>query len=250
MNGWLSSGIDPTKIYVLEPHPSEWLLSLTLKGLNLNITPKNKPEVCVIAVKPTKINEVLTSDYFKYDDKMLFISIAAGTKLQTLNELLNGEIPIMRVMPNTPATVRKGISCLISNEHTTEIQLRLAENLFSVVGETIRLSNEAQMDAVTAISGSGPSYVFYLIEVMARVGIELGLDNDLAQKLALMTVSGSGSLATESTLEVNQLRKNVTSPNGTTEAALHHLMDPKTGLLPLMRKTVFAACEKSKNLGS
>ena len=152
-------------------------------------------------------------------------------------------------MPNTPATIAKGVSCLIPNKYIGEKQLKLVETLFAAIGHTIRLTDEKQMDAVTAISGSGPAYVFYLIEVLTQAGVQLGLDHGLANRLAVLTVSGSGMLAEDSGIAATELRKNVTSPNGTTEAALKVLMDSKTGLLPLMKETVFAACSRSRELG-
>ena len=126
--------------------------------------------------------------------------------------------------------------------------MKLVETLFSVVGKTIWLNNENDMDAVTAISGSGPAYVFYLIEAMAAAGIDLGLDPKLAYRLAVLTVSGAGSLAETAKVPVNVLRENVTSPNGTTEAALNVLMEPNQGLSQIMQKAIFAASNRSKNL--
>jgi len=151
-------------------------------------------------------------------------------------------------MPNTPVSIKKGVSCLIQNNNTSDEQMKLVETLFSVVGKTIWLNNENDMDAVTAISGSGPAFVFYLIEAMADAGINLGLDPKLAYRLAVLTVSGAGSLAETAKVPVNVLRENVTSPNGTTEAALNVLMEPNQGLSQIMRKAIFAASNRSKNL--
>ena len=248
LTSWLSSGLNPKTLTVFEPNPSEWLLSLTKLGLNLNTKLSKDPDVCVIAVKPQMIKDLLSQHNFLGKDNTLFVSIAAGTKLQTLGQLLKSETAIVRVMPNTPVTIGKGVSCILPNKHSSEEQIELVENLFAVVGQTIRISNEKNMDAVTAISGSGPAYVFYLIETLTSAGVEIGLDFELAYQLAVSTVSGAGKLAEESKIEAHQLRKNVTSPNGTTEAALDVLMDPKTGLRPLIYKTVLAASERSKGL--
>ena len=250
LNGWLTNGLAPEKISVFEPKPSNWLKSLVKTGLDLNPTVLDPPAVCIIAVKPTMISELLSQNIFMNMSKALFVSIAAGVKLKHFKSALPSEAPIVRVMPNTPATIAKSISCLIANENVTEDQLQLIEDLFSTVGKTIRLRNENQMDVVTAISGSGPAYVFYLIEVLSTIGGEFGLSPDLANQLAVLTVSGSGALAEKSDLSAEQLRRNVTSPNGTTEAALELLMEPGTGLLPLMRGAVLAASERSKELGS
>lgn len=248
LNGWISSGIKPRNINVLEPSPSDWLISLTKTGLNLNNKIITNSKVCVIAVKPQVVNQLLSENIFEYNSKTLFVSIVAGVELKTLSDLLGDKTAIVRVMPNTPATIRKGVSCLIANRHTCEDQIELVEKLFSVVSKIIRLDTEKQMDAVTALSGSGPAYVFFLIEVLTSVGIELGLDAKLAKTLSVSTVSGAGMLAEKTDTEVEHLRHNVTSPNGTTEAALNILMDPSKGLLPLMRQTVTAAYLRSKEL--
>ena len=250
LNGWLGNGLDPKNINVVDPKPSEWLVSLANTGLNVNLPLSRSPGICIIAVKPQMVEEVLSKNFLYYKASTLFVSIVAGIKLEKLRELLGEKVAIARVMPNTPATIQKGVSCIIANEHVDENKMKLVEILFSAVGETIRLENETQMDAVTAISGSGPAYIFYLIEVLANTGIELGLDKKLSYRLALLTVSGAGVLAETSKESVNQLRSNVTSPNGTTEAALNVLMNSKKGLLPLMREAVKAARARSEKLGS
>ena len=152
-------------------------------------------------------------------------------------------------MPNTPASVNKGITAIIGNKLTTEDNLVLSENLLNAVGKTLRLNNEEQMNAVTAISGSGPAYVFYLIESLAKAGEAQGLSPELSMELSRATIVGAGAL-TELTLELpSQLRVNVTSPGGTTQAALEILMDDKIGLAPLINQVVNAATLRSKHLG-
>jgi pyrroline-5-carboxylate reductase len=250
LSAWQRNGLDLGKISVIEPNPSKWLISLIDQGLKLNGKIFQEPEVCVIAVKPQMVKSLLSQSGFIKTANTLFVSIAAGITIQKLNQLLGDGLAIVRAMPNTPASINKGVSCLIQNNITSKEQMTLVENLFSVVGKTIWLNDEKDMDAVTAISGSGPAYVFYLIEVMANAGIDLGLNSKLAHRLAVLTVSGSGSLAEESKISVDQLRKNVTSPNGTTEAALDILMEPKKGLSQIIQKAVFAAAARSKNLGS
>ena len=249
LNGWLLNGLDIKKINVFEPNPSEWLKSLTNRGLKWNKRLRKKPGVCVIAVKPQMVGELFSRYNFDDNTDTLFVSIAAGIKLEIFEQFLNKSVAIIRVMPNTPATINRGVSCIIANKSSNEEQIRLVETLFAVVGHTIRLDNETQMDAVTAISGSGPAYVFYLIEAMANAGVELGLDSELARRLAILTVSGSGLLAEVSEVDVSELRSNVTSPNGTTEAALNVLMNSDRGLVSLMREAAFAACARSKEIG-
>ena len=248
LTGWHTEGLDLEKISVIEPNPSKWLISLKDLGLKLNEYITVEPEVCVIAVKPQMVERLLSQLSFSRTQNTLFVSIAAGIKIKKLNDLLGNRSAIIRAMPNTPVSIKKGVSCLIQNNNTSDEQMKLVETLFSVVGKTIWLNNENDMDAVTAISGSGPAYVFYLIEAMADAGIDLGLDPKLAYRLAALTVSGAGSLAETAKVPVNVLRENVTSPNGTTEAALNVLMEPNQGLSQIMRKAIFAASNRSKNL--
>ena len=248
LTGWHTEGLDLEKISVVEPNPSKWLISLKDLGLKLNEHITVEPEVCVIAVKPQMVERLLSQLSFSRTQNTLFVSIAAGIKIKKLNDLLGNRSAIIRAMPNTPVSIKKGVSCLIQNNNTGDEQMKLVETLFSVVGKTIWLNNENDMDAVTAISGSGPAYVFYLIEAMADAGIDLGLDPKLAYRLAVLTVSGAGSLAETAKVPVNVLRENVTSPNGTTEAALNVLMEPNQGLSQIMRKAIFAASNRIKNL--
>ena len=249
LSGWHTEGLDLKKISVIEPNPTKWLISMKNLGLRLNEDLLLEPEVCVIAVKPQMIESLLSQSSFPRTQNTLFVSIAAGVKIKKLNELMGAKLAIIRAMPNTPVSIKKGVSCLIHNNSTSHEQMKLVETLFSAVGKTIWLNNENDMDAVTAISGSGPAYVFYLIESMAKAAIDLGLDTKLAHRLAVLTVSGAGSLAEDSKVSVKVLRENVTSPNGTTQAALDVLMEPKHGLSQIMRKAIFAASTRSKNIG-
>jgi len=250
LKGWISQGVAPKLITVIEPSPSPWLLSLTEKGLILNPEVAQEADIFLIAVKPQMVSQAIHEQDLKKQSKALFVSIVAGTTISKLIALLGIESEIIRVMPNTPVSIRKGISCLIGNKGVSEEQLKLAESLFSVVGKTIRLNSEEQMDVVTAISGSGPAYVFYLIETLILAGVNLGLDRKLAESLAVLTVSGSGALAEISDCTPDILRKNVTSPNGTTESALKILMNNSRGLSPLMTKTIAAAVARGRELAS
>ena len=250
LNGWLSTGLDPKNINVVDPNPSEWLMSHRKNGLNLNQPLLRNPDVCIIAVKPQMVEKALSANLLDHKTDTLFVSIVAGIKLGKLKELLGDNVAIARVMPNTPVAIQKGVSCIITNKHVDKNKMKLVEVLFSAVGHLIRLDNEKQIDAVTAISGSGPAYIFYLIEVLTSTGIELGLDKKLSYRLALLTVSGAGLLAERSEESAEKLRSNVTSPNGTTEAALNVLMDREAGLFPLMLEAVQAACSRSEKLGS
>ena len=152
-------------------------------------------------------------------------------------------------MPNTPAAVGRGITALIGNAHVTPAMLDMAQALVEAVGQSVLLDDEGQMDAVTAVSGSGPAYVFHLIEALTAAGAAQGLPPEMALKLARATVAGAGALAEQSGEEPGQLRVNVTSPGGTTAAALSVLMDAQTGFPPLLKRAVKAAANRSKELG-
>jgi pyrroline-5-carboxylate reductase len=243
--GWLHRGLDPACVHVLDPYPSDWLQK---QGVRLNAEILDAPAITLIAVKPQLMLQALPRVSLHGGGPTLFISIAAGTILGALETALGTRTPIVRAMPNTPAAAGKGITALIGNTHATGAHLAQAEGLMSAVGQTVRLTHEHQMDAVTALSGSGPAYVFHLIECMAAAGEAEGLPPELALQLATATVAGAGYLAEHDTTPPGRLRENVTSPNGTTAAALGVLMDENRGLLPLMRAAIRAAAQRSQDL--
>jgi pyrroline-5-carboxylate reductase len=203
----------------------------------------------VLAVKPQSMDEAIGRVARLASAGTLFLSIAAGTTIAELEAALGERTPIVRAMPNTPAAIGRGISALVGNGAATEADLGAAEALLAAVGATVRLADEGQMDAVTAVSGSGPAYVFLLIEAMAAAGEAEGLAPDLALTLARATVSGAAALAEETGEDPATLRRDVTSPGGTTAAALEVLADPDQGLPPLMRKAVAAAAVRGRALG-
>ncbi|RMD93050.1 MAG: pyrroline-5-carboxylate reductase [Alphaproteobacteria bacterium] len=245
--GWLRQGLPAEAVWVIEPRPSDWLKGLA--GVHLNVPLPQAPAVAVVAVKPQMMGEALPQLAGLGGGATLVISIAAGTPIARFEEVLGAATPIVRAMPNTPAAIGRGITALMGNAAAGEAHMALAEALLSAVGETVRLESEAQMDAVTAVSGSGPAYVFLLIEAMAAAGEAEGLAPHLAMRLAKATVAGAGALATvEGAEPPDQLRVNVTSPGGTTAAALEVLMDPDSGLVPLMRRAIHAAAERSREL--
>ena len=250
LQGWLAHGISIDQVTVKEPNVSKWLESLKEQGLKVNKEGSQEHDLYVFAVKPQSIEEVIRQLNINFGNCPLFVSIAAGVKIAKLQSLLGPNAAIIRVMPNTPASVRKGVSCIIQSNIVSEAQINLTESLFSVVGKTIRLTEESQMDAVTAISGSGPAYVFHMIEALTAAGMKLGLREELAENLATLTVSGAGTLAEMSASSATKLRENVTSPNGTTEAALKVLMNKKTGFSILFRSAVAAAAARSRELDS
>ncbi|MBE2277622.1 MAG: pyrroline-5-carboxylate reductase [Rhodobacteraceae bacterium] len=244
--GWLKAGVPAKSVWVLEPQPSDWLQGA---GVHLNAGLPPAPAVALLAVKPQMMGAALPGLQALGNGTTLFISIAAGTTIATLEATLGAATPIVRVMPNTPAMVGRGISGLCGNARATAADLALARNLMQAVGEVVDLDGEHQIDAVTAVSGSGPAYVFLLIEALAAAGEAEGLSADVAMRLARATVCGAGELAWQSDETAAQLRINVTSPGGTTAAALAVLMDDKTGLPPLMHRAVKAAADRGRELG-
>ena len=243
--GWLEHGLPASSVWVIDPYPSDWLRT---QGVHINTTLPNAPAVILVAVKPQMMGDALPAIQVLGGGGSLFVSVAAGTSIATFESVLGSGTPIIRAMPNTPAAIRRGITAMIGNAHVSEEDLNLAEDLLAAIGETVRLSEEAQIDAVTGVSGSGPAYVFHLIETLAAAGAAQGLPDDLAMKLAKSTVAGAGALAIAAEDDPAQLRVNVTSPNGTTQAALEVLMDEKDGFPDLLHRAVKAATDRSKEL--
>lgn len=243
--GWLARGVKPGAVWVLEPNPSDWLSG---QGVHLNAGLPPDPAVALIAVKPQMMGAALPG-LAALGAGVLFVSIAAGTTLAALDAALGGGRRVVRAMPNTPAAVGRGITALVGNVRADGADLDLAEALLAAVGQVVRLPDEGLMDAVTAVSGSGPAYVFHMIEALAAAGAAQGLPADLAMQLARATVCGAGELARQSAESAAQLRINVTSPGGTTAAALAVLMDEGSGLPPLMARAVAAAAARGRELG-
>ncbi|MTH35647.1 pyrroline-5-carboxylate reductase [Paracoccus limosus] len=243
LDGWLKNGLTASAVQVIEPHPRPELAGF---GVSVNGALPADPAVLVIAVKPQMMAEVLPR--LSVGPDTLVVSVAAGVTIASY-EAAFPAAPIVRAMPNTPAAIGQGITAIIGNAKAGAAQLDLAEALMAAVGRVVRLQDEGQMDAVTALSGSGPAYVFHLIEAMAAAGVAEGLAPDLALALARATVAGAGALAVSGDEDPARLRENVTSPGGTTAAGLAVLMDAGTGLPPLMRATIAAAAARSRELG-
>lgn len=241
--GWLDGGLPPTSVWVIDPAPSDWVRET---GVHVNAELPPAPAVLMLAVKPQMMGDALPS--VTALDPGLILSVAAGTSIATFEQTF-GPRPIVRAMPNTPAAVGKGITAIVGNRAATADHLDTAETLLSAVGQVVRLDSEAQIDAVTGVSGSGPAYVFHLIECLAAAGEAEGLPAEMAMQLAKATVAGAGALAETANESPAQLRKNVTSPNGTTQAGLEVLI-ADTGLPPLIRATVGAAVARSKELAN
>ena len=247
LQGWLEQGLPASSVWVLDPMPSAWLQA---QGVHINTDLPDDPAIVLVAVKPQMMGDALPVLAALGNGTTLFVSVAAGVGIAAYEAALGAETPIIRAMPNTPAAVGKGITAMIGNAHASAAHLDQAEGLLSAVGQVVRLDREGDMDAVTGVSGSGPAYVFHLIETLAAAGAAQGLPEDLAMRLAKATVAGAGALAETAAEDPAQLRVNVTSPNGTTAAALEVLMDDTTGFPDLLRRAVKAATDRSKELGA
>lgn len=245
--GWLARGLSRQKVWVIDPNPSNWVME---QGVHVNASLPPVPAIVLVAVKPQMMGAALPTLQAFGNGNTAFLSIAAGTPIAAFENVLGAETPIIRAMPNTPAAIGRGISAMIGNALVDDATLNLAEQLLSAIGKVVRLDVETQMDAVTGVSGSGPAYVFYMIDALAAAARAQGLPADLAMQLAQATVAGAGALAEASSESAEQLRINVTSPNGTTQAGLEVLMDPTSGLMPLIDKTVNAATKRSEELAN
>ncbi len=248
LEGWLARGVPPEAFTVLDPAPGPRLTALAGEGLTLNGDLPAHPAVALLAVKPQMMGAALPRLLPLGNGSTLFLSIAAGTPIAAFEAVLGDRTPIVRAMPNTPAAIGRGITALIGNSRVDAIQMAQATALMGAVGQTVTLESEAQIDAVTAVSGSGPAYVFLLIEALTAAAVAEGLPPDLAGRLARATVTGAGALADASTEAPAQLRVNVTSPGGTTSAALAVLMRDRDGLAALVQEAVAAAARRSRDL--
>lgn len=245
LEGWLARGLRPSAVHVIDPNAYPGLGD---RGVQLNGLPPADPGVVVLAVKPQMMAEVLAGLPDWGQGGTLIVSVAAGITLARL-EAAFPNAPIIRSMPNTPAAIGQGITAIVGNARADGPALDLAEALLSAVGEVVRLKDEGQIDAVTGLSGSGPAYVFHLIEALTAAGIAEGLPPGTAERLATWTVAGAGALAVAGDTPPATLRENVTSPGGTTAAGLAVLMDRDAGLPPLIARTVAAATARSRELG-
>jgi pyrroline-5-carboxylate reductase len=245
LDGWFALGLDPNKIAISEPQPAPEIAALAARGVRLNPASVDDASVIVIAIKPQDAATVVPTLKPLVNATTLTVSVMAGKTLGFLASALPGAI--VRAMPNTPAAIGRGITVAVPNAKVTQDQRTLADTLLGAVGTVEWVEDESLLDAVTAVSGSGPAYVFLLAESLARAGAAAGLPADLAARLARATVSGSGELLHRSALDAATLRQNVTSPGGTTQAALGVLM-AGDGLDPLIEKAVAAATKRSKEL--
>jgi pyrroline-5-carboxylate reductase len=252
LEGWLKQGLDPATVFIQDPALSESMKALTARhGIEASDAPElpAPPAVILIAVKPDVAEKLLPEVEPMVGEKTVVLSIAAGRTLASLSRYLPETVAVVRAMPNTPAAVGQGVTVAIANVNVTPEQKRECDALLSAVGEVIWVEDEALLDPVTAVSGSGPAYVFLVAECLEEAGIAAGLPHGLAKQLARATIAGAGALLRQSDLEPAELRKNVTSPKGTTAAALDVLMGEK-GMKELFTRAVAAAAKRSRELSS
>jgi pyrroline-5-carboxylate reductase len=250
LQGWLDRGVPPARIVVLDPSPpDESVRIISAAGIKHNPAPAalERVEVLVLAIKPQMFDEVLPGLAGLASHRPVVVSIAAGRTMAGIEGCFGGNIPVIRAMPNVPAAIGRGITAIVANAHVSEAELALARSLLEAVGEVVTIDDESLMDAVTAVAGSGPAYVFHLTECLAAAGVAEGLPEELATRLARATVSGAGELMRTSGRPAGELREMVTSPKGTTHEALGVLM-AEDGLKRLLTKAVAAAARRSREL--
>jgi pyrroline-5-carboxylate reductase len=252
LEGWLRSGVNPAQVIVLEPTPSPEIADLLRRhgvALNPPVDSITKAEVVLIAIKPQVTDAVLPSLAGLARSNPLVISVVAGKTIATFARVFGEKTAIVRTIPNTPAAIGRGITTMAANPQVTPAQLHLATTLLSAIGEVVTVDREELIDAATAVAGSGPAYVFYLTECLAAAGASVGLPAELAMQLARATVAGAGELMRVTGTDAATLRKNVTSPNGTTYAALQVLMAAE-GMQPLFTAAIKAATDRSRELAN
>jgi pyrroline-5-carboxylate reductase len=247
LSGWLAQGLNASNVAVIEPYPSGEINALAARGVRLNPAPKEFGTVAalVIALKPQMFREAGPQLRPFAGSSTLVVSIMAGITIASISEVCGGSV--VRAMPNTPAAIGRGITVAVAAGNVSAAQRAVADALLRATGSVEWTGDETLMDAVTAVSGSGPAYVFLLAEELARAGVEAGLPPELATRLARETVAGSGELLHRSELDSATLRRNVASPGGTTAAALEVLMGPD-GMQSLLTRAVAAATRRSREL--
>lgn len=251
LSGWMERGADAGDITVIEPHRDAAEAARRAYGVRVLEEPAalagDAPAVMVFAVKPQTLPDMASAYAPVAASGAVTLSIAAGRPIGFFETALGESAAVVRSMPNTPAAVGRGITAACANRRVSDAQRELCQRLLLAIGEVVWVEDESLIDAVTAVSGSGPAYVFLLIECMTEAGIAEGLPPEIAARLALATVAGSGELARLSEEDAAQLRINVTSPGGTTEAALGVLM-AENGMAALMKRAIAAAARRSREL--
>ncbi|MCK8778472.1 pyrroline-5-carboxylate reductase [Rhizobium sp. NTR19] len=251
LSGWLKKGVPGASVTVIDPKPSDAMQQVIADAgaRHFEALPDDiQADILFLAVKPQLMDAVLPPLKRVVGQNTVVVSVAAGKTLGYLQTHL-GEAAMVRAMPNTPAMIGRGVTGAYANPKVTDAQREAVQSLLKVSGPVEWVARETDIDAVTAVSGSGPAYVFYLVECMAEAGRKAGLPADLAMRLARETVAGAGELLHQSPEEASKLRQNVTSPNGTTAAALGVLM-ADDGMQPLFDRAIEAARKRAEELGS
>ena len=247
LDGWLSRGFAASDVLIAEPVEALRPKKPGLRAVGSTSEVSDTPEIIVLAVKPQTMDAVLPDLKRFADAGSVFLSIAAGKTLTYFASHLGAAAKVVRSMPNTPAAVRQGITVACAAKGVSAAEKQRCQQLLEAVGQALWVEDEALLDPVTALSGSGPAYVFLLVEAMAAAGAKLGLKPEMAMQLARATVAGSGELLKQSSEPAQQLRVNVTSPGGTTAEALKVLM-AADGIQPVFDKALAAASRRSKEL--
>ena len=247
LEGWLAQGVPAADIGVAEPAEALRPKTPGIRAVGSTAEVRETPQIVVLAVKPQSMDGVLPDLARFAAGGAVFLSIAAGKTLRYFAGHLGGNAKVVRSMPNTPAAVRQGITVATAGPGVSDAEKKRCHALLEAVGQVLWVDDEALLDPVTALSGSGPAYVFLLVEAMAAAGEKIGLAPDMAMQLARATVAGSGELLRQSPDPASQLRVNVTSPGGTTAAALQVLM-AADGIQPVFDKALAAASARSKEL--
>ena len=249
LRGWLADGRAPESVHVVDPceRARSAVGSLGIKASA--VRPRSLcADVIVLAVKPHLVEGALQDYIDLADGRATLLTIAAGRTIAFYQGLLGSSAAVVRGMPNTPAAIGKGITALAANQVVGSAQRRLCESLMAAVGQVVWLDDDGLMDSVTAVSGSGPAYVFLLIECLAAAAEKVGFEKELAERLALATVAGAGAYAMASGTDPAELRRQVTSPGGTTQAALEVLIGDTRALESLLSEAVQAAARRSQEL--
>ena len=251
LDGWLNAGLDPKAVYIVDPGLDKCPLGAVPKRNILesvqDMPKKKKPTLMLLAIKPQVMVTVLPLIKKAEITPNVVLSIAAGTTIKKISEGFPEGVQIIRAMPNTPAAVGEGITAVVRSPDLPKVQETLITKLLSGVGDVIWINREGDLDAVTAVSGSGPAYIFHMVEAMTAAGVQAGLAEETSYQLAVKTVVGSGQLLKKSGKTARDLRREVTSPKGTTEAALNILMS-ENGLSRLMRHAIQAAFDRAREL--
>lgn len=250
LEGWLKAGVTGDQVVIFDPAPPpETVALIKSHAIAHNPAPDTVTgiEVILLAIKPQMVDEVLPGLKALAREKPLVVSVVAGKTIAALKGHFGKDVPVIRTIPNTPSAVGRGITAMAPGNNVSGPQVDLATALLTAIGEVVTVDDEGLIDAATAISGSGPAYIFYMTECLTEAGKALGLPDDVAVKLARATVAGAGELMRVTGTDAATLRQNVTSPKGTTYAALQVLM-ADDGMEPLLRKATAEAEKRSREL--